>query len=116
VPFGAGLGLVVAPITTTALSGMPADQVSVAGAVASTARQTGATIGVAVTGSIISAGAGSFVAASHAAWAVMAGCGVGVLLLGIVSTRPRGGSWALRTAERNGQRLAAQPTTARGHA
>jgi hypothetical protein len=112
VPFGAGLGLVVAPITTTALSGMPADQVSVAGAVASTARQTGATIGVAVTGSIISAGAGSFVAASHAAWAVMAGCGVGVLLLGIVST----GSWALRTAERNGQRLAAQPTTARGHA
>jgi hypothetical protein len=68
----------------------------------------GASLGVAVTGSIVArhAGAGfagaGFTAASHAAWAVIAGCGAAVLLLGLLST----GGWALGTAERNGQRLA----------
>jgi hypothetical protein len=41
--------------------------------------------------------------AGHAAWAVVAGCGVTVILLGIVST----GRWALATAERSSARLAA---------
>jgi hypothetical protein len=40
-------------------------------------------------------GAG-FTAASHAAWAVIAGCGVAIVLLGFVST----GRWAAGTAER----------------
>jgi len=83
---------------------MPRDQAGVAGAIASTCRQTGAAIGVAVTGAIIAAGAAGFVDASHTAWAVVAGCGVMVVLLGIVST----GRWALATAERNGARLAAE--------
>ena len=100
--FGAGSGLVSAPITNTALSGMPRDQAGVAGAIASTCRQTGAALGVAVTGAIIAAGSAGFVQASHAAWAVLAGCGVMVVLLGMVST----GGWALATAERNGARLA----------
>jgi sugar phosphate permease len=77
--YGAGAGLVSAPITNTALSGMPRDQAGVAGAIASTCRQTGAALGVAV-----------------------AGCGVMVVVLGLVST----GRWALATAERNGARLA----------
>jgi hypothetical protein len=81
---------------------MPRDQAGVAGAVASTCRQTGAAIGVAVTGAIIAAGSAGFVRASHAAWAVLAGCGLTVMLLGVVST----GRWALATAERNGARLA----------
>ncbi len=103
VVFGAGCGLVTAPITNTAVSGMPREQAGVAGAVASTSRQIGAALGVAVTGSIValSTGAG-FTTASHAAWAVIAGCGVTVLLLGLLST----GRWALGTAERNGRRLA----------
>jgi EmrB/QacA subfamily drug resistance transporter len=102
--YGAGAGLVSAPITNTALSGMPRDQAGVAGAIASTFRQTGAAVGVAVTGAIIaSSSAAGFVPASHAAWAVLAGCGVMVVLLGMVST----GRWALATAERNGARLAA---------
>jgi EmrB/QacA subfamily drug resistance transporter len=101
--FGAGCGLMTAPITTTAVSGMPREQAGVAGAVASTSRQTGAAFGVAVTGSIIATSTGAgFTSASHAAWAVIAGCGVTVFLLGLVST----GRWARGTAERTGERLA----------
>ncbi|MGA3361158.1 MAG: DHA2 family efflux MFS transporter permease subunit [Solirubrobacteraceae bacterium] len=100
--YGLGAGLVSAPITNTALSGMPRDQAGVAGAIASTCRQTGAALGVAVTGAIIAASSAGFVHASHAAWAVLAGCGLTVMLLGTVST----GRWALATAERNGARLA----------
>ena len=106
VVYGVGAGLVSAPITNTALSGMPRDQAGVAGAIASTFRQTGAAVGVAVTGAIIAAGSAGFVHASHAAWAVVAGCGAMVALLGIAST----GRWALATAERNGARLAAEMT------
>jgi len=64
-------GLVSAPITNTALSGMPRDQAGVAGAIASTCRQTGAALGVAVTGAIIATSSAGFVHASHAAWAVV---------------------------------------------
>jgi hypothetical protein len=47
-------------------------------------------------------GSVGFVHASRAAWAVLADCGVMVMLLGVVSA----GRWALATAERNGARLA----------
>jgi EmrB/QacA subfamily drug resistance transporter len=101
--FGVGAGLVTAPITNTAVSGMPREQAGVAGAIASTCRQTGASLGVAVTGSIVAISAGSrFTTASHAAWTVIAGCGIAVFLVGLGST----GRWALRTAARNGERLA----------
>ena len=40
--FGLGFGMVNAPITNTAVSGMPRSQAGVAAAVASTSRQTGA--------------------------------------------------------------------------
>lgn len=81
----------------------PRDQAGVAGAIASTCRPTGAAVGVAVTGAIIASSSAGFIHASPAAWAVVAGCGAMVVLLGIVST----GRWALGTAERNGTRLAA---------
>ncbi len=100
--YGAGAGLVSAPITNTALSGMPRDQASVAGAIASTFRQTGAAVGVAVTGAVIASSSAGFVYASHAAWSVVAGGGAVVVLLGMVST----GHWAQSTAERSGARLA----------
>jgi len=105
--FGAGTGLVTPPITNAALSGMPRDQAGVAGAIASTCRQIGAAIGVAVTGAIIAGSAAGSMHASHAAWAVLAGCGVIVVLLGMVST----GRWAMVTAERNGARLATDMNT-----
>jgi MFS family permease len=100
--YGAGAGLVTAPITNTALSRVPRDQAGVAGAIASTCRQTGAALGFAVTGAISAGSSAGFVHASHAAWAVLAGCGVMVMLLALVSP----GRWALATAERNGARLA----------
>jgi EmrB/QacA subfamily drug resistance transporter len=103
--FGTGSGLVAAPITNTALSGMPVDQAGVAGAIASTSRQFGAALGVAVAGAIIAGSSrAGFTTASHGAWAVIAACGVAVLLLGLGST----GAWARRAAKRNGQRLAAR--------
>jgi len=108
--FGAGSGLVGAPITNTALSGMPRDQAGVAGAIASTCRQTGAAIGVAVCGSIVAGGSAGFVASSHAAWAVLAGCGIATVLLGLIST----GRWARAQAERSGQQLSAHAMEATG--
>lgn len=103
--FGVGAGLVNAPIATTAMSGMPLDQAGVAGAVASTSRQVGSALGVAVTGSIVALGTGAtFVGASHGAWYVVAGCAAAVCLLGFVST----GNWARVTATSSGERLEAR--------
>ncbi|MEU8612459.1 DHA2 family efflux MFS transporter permease subunit, partial [Actinoplanes sp. NPDC048791] len=48
--FGFGFGMVNAPITNTAVSGMPRAQAGVAAAIASTSRQVGAALGVAVVG------------------------------------------------------------------
>lgn len=94
--FGIGFGLVNAPIINTAVSGMPRERAGVAGAVASTGRQVGASLGVAITGSLVAGHATNFITASHAAWDVVAGCGVAVYLLGVVST----GTWASGTASR----------------
>ncbi|WP_433236991.1 MFS transporter [Actinomadura nitritigenes] len=99
--FGAGFGLVGTPITDTALSGMPRDQAGVAGAIASTCRQTGAAIGVAVCGSIVAVGSAGFLASSRTASAVLVGCGVTTVLLGFVST----GRWARARAERGARHL-----------
>ncbi len=98
--FGLGFGAVNPPITYTAVSGMPNSQAGVAAAVASTSRQVGATLGVAVIGSIVgAAAAGSLglglAAAGHPAWWTIAGCDVAVGCLGALSSGP----WARRTAE-----------------
>jgi EmrB/QacA subfamily drug resistance transporter len=99
--FGAGFGLVGTPMTNTALSGMPRDQAGVAGAIASTCRQTGGAIGVAVCGSIVAGSSAGFVSASHAAWALLAGCGGATVLFGLISTGRR----VRAHAERSGRRL-----------
>jgi EmrB/QacA subfamily drug resistance transporter len=98
---GMGSGLVNAPITQAAVSGMPPTQAGVASGTASTSRQVGQSLGVAVTGSIL---AGSlhgpmrtgFIDASHGAWLVLAGCGVVVFVLGIITTT----RWARGTVTR----------------
>ncbi|MFI6656012.1 MFS transporter [Streptomyces sp. NPDC050523] len=105
--FGIGFGFVNAPITNTAVSGMPRAQAGVAAAVASTSRQLGQTLGVAVVGALLASGvAGSayrshFVAASVPGWWVLVACGVAVLVLGVVTS----GRWARGTAERTADRL-----------
>jgi EmrB/QacA subfamily drug resistance transporter len=105
--FGVGFGFVNAPITNTAVSGMPRSQAGVAAAVASTSRQLGQTLGVAVVGAVLVAGVGSssyadtFVSASVPAWWIIAGCGLAVLVLGAVTS----GAWARGTAQRTAERL-----------
>ncbi len=104
VVFGIGFGFVNAPITNTAVSGMPRAQAGVAAAIASTSRQVGQTLGVAVVGSLVSASLRKddhldFALASRAGWWVLAGCGAVVLLLGFVATSPWARATARRTAE-----------------
>ncbi|MEV0784192.1 MFS transporter [Streptomyces sp. NPDC050423] len=111
--FGLGFGSVNAPITNTAVSGMPRSQAGVAAAVASTSRQIGQTLGVAVIGAVLAAGvagagssggigpAGDFVAASRPAWWIITGCGGCVLVVGALSS----GRWARGTARRTAERL-----------
>jgi EmrB/QacA subfamily drug resistance transporter len=74
VVFGIGLGFVNAPVTNAAVSGMPRAQAGVAAAIATTSRQVGQTLGVAVVG------------ATAAAWWVLVACGAAVLALGLVAT------------------------------
>ncbi|WP_328913440.1 MULTISPECIES: MFS transporter [unclassified Streptomyces] len=88
--FGVGFGLVNAPITNTALSGMPRAQAGVAAAVASTSRQIGQSLGVAVVGATLAAGL------HLTAWWIIAGCGACVLVVGTLTS----GRWARGTAER----------------
>jgi EmrB/QacA subfamily drug resistance transporter len=98
--FGIGFSMVNAPITTAAVSGMPQDRAGAASAVASTSRQVGVSLGVALCGSIagaaISAPGADFVADSRPLWLGCAGLGLAVLALGLYSTSPR----AIRSAER----------------
>ncbi|MFD3502091.1 MFS transporter [Streptomyces sp. NPDC058678] len=107
--FGVGFGFVNAPITNTAVSGMPRSQAGVAAAIASTSRQLGQTLGVAVVGAVLAAGVSvssyrdTFVSAAVPGWWILAGCGLVVLVLGAATT----GTWARRTAERTAERLEA---------
>ncbi|MER5182179.1 MFS transporter [Streptomyces sp. NPDC002896] len=105
--FGVGFGFVNAPITNTAVAGMPRAQAGVAAAVASTSRQIGATLGVAVIGAVLASGVrgsayrDSFVAAASPAWWIITACGLAVLVVGALTS----GAWARRTARRTAERL-----------
>ncbi|MFI5757078.1 MFS transporter [Streptomyces sp. NPDC051569] len=115
--FGIGFGMVNAPITNTAVSGMPRSQAGVAAAVASTSRQIGQTLGVAVIGAVLAGGVASasyrtgFTDASRPAWWIIAGCGLCVLLVGALTS----GHWARGTARRTAERLE-EPTVAQATA
>jgi EmrB/QacA subfamily drug resistance transporter len=91
--FGLGFGLVNTPVTNTAVSGMPRAQAGVASAIASSSRQLGQTLGVAVAGAIAAGATGplrtGFIPASHAAWWAMTACSGLVLLLGFLATTRR---------------------------
>lgn len=95
--FGIGFGMLNAPITNSAVSGMPRSQAGVASAVASTSRQIGMALGVAVYGTLAfgalpSDGAGTwsepaaFTAATHPAWWTILGCAVALLGVAFVVT------------------------------
>lgn len=106
--YGMGSGLVNAPITNAAVSGMPRSQAGLAAAMTSTGRQVGTSLGVAIFGTVAFAGldgpiADGLAAAARPAWGVLVLCGVVVLLVAFISTGP----WAARTAERTRERILA---------
>jgi EmrB/QacA subfamily drug resistance transporter len=98
--FGVALATSAAPITNTAVSGMPRSMAGVAASVASAGRQTGTTLGVAIAGTTVSSSIGhggiAFTTAEHGVWWLAAGLGIVVVVLGVVSTSPP----ALRSAAR----------------
>ncbi|ALE08067.1 MFS transporter [Arthrobacter sp. ERGS1:01] len=112
--FGLGFGMLNAPITTTAVSGMPLSQAGVAAGLASTSRQAGISLGVALAGTVTGVGAAhaisaSFAAATHPLWWIVIGCGLAIAALGILATT----AWARASTERIGPLLTEpQPTDA----
>jgi MFS family permease len=108
--FGVGAGWVNPPITNSAVSGMPRSQAGVASGIASTSRQVGSCLGVAVTGSVLAAGlhgalsgaaAGALPglpAAARPGWWIIAALGAVVLLVSLATTGRRGQASAGRAA------------------
>jgi EmrB/QacA subfamily drug resistance transporter len=98
--FGVFQGTINPPITNTAVSGMPRSMAGVATSLASSGRQTGTTLGVAIAGTIVGSslarGGSDFTNAEHGVWWLVFGLGVAILVLGLVSTGP----WAKGTAKR----------------
>ncbi|MEU9125175.1 DHA2 family efflux MFS transporter permease subunit [Streptomyces sp. NPDC048506] len=96
--FGVFLGTVNPPITNTAVSGMPRSMAGVATSLASAGRQTGTTLGVAISGTIVGSAAPhsgtAFTGAAQGMWWMVVGLGVGIVVLALLSTR----RWALGTA------------------
>jgi EmrB/QacA subfamily drug resistance transporter len=99
--FGIGFGLVNAPITNTAVSGMPRSQAGVAAATASTSRQIGTSLGVAISGTLVVTAAKYGPVPTDTAWYMIIGYGALVLVLGLITT----GRWAHRSAARIAERL-----------
>lgn len=84
--FGVFLGTVNPPITNTAVSGMPGSMAGVAASLASSGRQTGTTLGVALAGS------------AHGVWWLVAGLGAGLVALALLGTGRRAAATADRAA------------------
>jgi EmrB/QacA subfamily drug resistance transporter len=111
VVFGIGGGVINAPITYTAVSGLPVSQAGVASGIASTSRQIGQVLGIAVAGSILAAGLRGrplrtgFVTASHPDWLLLAAMGAVIVVLGLVTAS----RWAVGTAARTAARFETGP-------
>jgi EmrB/QacA subfamily drug resistance transporter len=103
--FGAGLAMANSPITTAAVSGMPTDRAGAASAMASTSRQVGVSIGVALCGSLagsaLTARSADYAADARPLWLVCTALGVIITVLAVASTSRR----ALRSAERVGPQV-----------
>jgi len=108
---GVGMGWLNAPVTNNAVAGMPRSQAGVASAIASTSRQVGSALGVAVTGSVLAAGlhgalsgiatgslGGGFTSAARPGWWIIAALGAVVLALALATTGRRGRASAARAA------------------
>lgn len=89
---GVGIGFANAPITTIAVSSLPAARSGVAGGITSTARQVGAALGIALAGGLVTGvGAADLAHASRPGWFLVTSCGLFLLLVALAShsMRPR---------------------------
>jgi EmrB/QacA subfamily drug resistance transporter len=89
--FGIAIGMINAPITNAAVSGMPRAQAGVASALASTSRQVGATLGIALSGSIVGVSASDprFAQATRPFWWIVLAGGAAIVVLGVIATSAR---------------------------
>ncbi|HEX2285458.1 MAG TPA: DHA2 family efflux MFS transporter permease subunit, partial [Mycobacterium sp.] len=98
--FGIGFSMVNAPVTNAAVSGMPTDRAGAASAIASTSRQVGVSVGVALCGSVagsaLATTGADFAVAARPLWLICAGLGVAIFVMGFYATSGR----ALRSADR----------------
>lgn len=102
--FGIGYAMNSAPINTRVVAHIPLTQVGVASAIASTARQFGQAIGVAVVGSAVATAlrgplTESLPMVGHAGWWIIIGMGIAIVLLALTSTTSWADQSAVRTAE-----------------
>ncbi|HST85176.1 MAG TPA: MFS transporter [Kineosporiaceae bacterium] len=87
---GIGFGFANAPITNTAVSGLPPARAGVAGGITSTARQLGSALGIAIAGSFIATAApAELTQAARPGWFLVAGCGLLVLVVALVTPAAR---------------------------
>jgi hypothetical protein len=97
---GVAMGTINPPVTNSAVSGMPVSMAGVAASLASAGRQTGTSLGVALSGTITASalprGGLAFTSAERGVWWLVLSLGAGILLLGLLST----GRWAAGTASR----------------
>jgi predicted MFS family arabinose efflux permease len=101
--FGIGPGWLNAPITASAVAGMPRSQAGVASSIASTGRQIGSSLGVAIMGSVLAAGlhgslGAGFASATRPGWWIITAAGAAVVALALSTTGRTGRASAARTA------------------
>ncbi len=83
---GIGFGFANAPITNTAVNGLPPARAGVTGAITSTARQLGSALGIALAGALITTATPTELAqASRPGWIMVAGCGALLFLIAHMS-------------------------------
>ncbi|WP_250030291.1 MFS transporter [Paractinoplanes maris] len=100
--FGIFLGTVIAPITTTALAGMPRSMAALATSLPSAARQTGTALGVAISGTIVASaligGGPAFTEAGRGVWWLTVALGLTITILALAGTGRRAARSAARAA------------------
>ncbi|GAA3390079.1 MFS transporter [Streptomyces roseoviridis] len=92
---GIGFGFANAPLTNTAVGGLPPARAGVAGAITSTARQLGAAVGIAAAGALVAhVPDGRLAEASRPGWLLVTCCGLFLLLVARASRTPAPGTTA----------------------
>ncbi|MGY0236272.1 MFS transporter [Longispora urticae] len=86
--FGFGFAVVNPPVTQTAVSGMPRAQAGVAAAIASTSRQVGQSLGVAVAGALAASALASGAGSDAFPWWLITVYGLAVLAATLLTTGP----------------------------